>query len=47
MLMRWISRNWDRKIDDPPAKDTEDIAVELKRLRRENEIFRQERDILN
>lgn len=45
-LVRWIGRSRDRMIDDPPAKDTEDIAAELKRLRRENEILRQERDIL-
>ena len=45
-LVRWISRSRDRMIDDPPAKDAEDLAAELKRLRRENEVLRQERDIL-
>ncbi len=41
-LARWISRSRDRQIDHPPA----DTVAELKRLRRENEILRQERDIL-
>jgi len=45
-LVRWISRSRDRMIDDAPAKDDKDLAAELKRLRRENELFRQERDIL-
>ena len=45
-LVRWISRNRDRQIDHPPPDRQEDIAAELKRLRRENEILRQERDIL-
>lgn len=46
-LTRWLSRNRDREMDEldrrPPV---EDAAAELKRLRRENEILRQERDIL-
>jgi transposase len=33
-------------IDEPPKPGSEDVAAELKRLRRENEILRQERDIL-
>ena len=45
-LVRWIGRNRDRQIDHPPPGRQEDIAAELKRLRRENEILRQERDIL-
>ena len=45
-LVRWISRNRDRQIDRPPEDRQEDVAAELKRLRRENEILRQERDIL-
>ena len=45
-LVRWISRDRDRQIDLPPQGRQEDMAVELKRLRRENEILRQERDIL-
>lgn len=44
-LTRWISKHRDR--DDPPDKTaSQDMMVELKRLRRENEILRQERDIL-
>ena len=45
-LVRWIGRNRDRQIDDPSAGRQEDMAAELKRLKRENEILRQERDIL-
>jgi transposase len=45
-LVRWIGRNRDRQIDHPPPGRQEDMATELKRLRRENEILRQERDIL-
>src|ERR1700730_2443252 len=44
-LVRWISGSRDRQIDHPP-EGQEDMAAELKRLRRENEILRQERDIL-
>jgi transposase len=43
-LVRWISR--DRLIDEPDRSGQEDVTAELKRLRRENEILRQERDIL-
>ena len=45
-LVRWVGRNRDREIDHPPDGRQEDLAAELKRLRRENEILRQERDIL-
>ena len=45
-LVRWIGRSRDRQIDHPPDIRQEDMAAELKRLRRENEILRQERDIL-
>lgn len=45
-LVRWIGRNRNRQIDRPPPGRQEDMATELKRLRRENEILRQERDIL-
>src|SRR4051812_42363486 len=34
------------QIDHPPQGRQEDMATELKRLRRENEVLRQERDIL-
>jgi transposase len=46
-LTRWVSRSRDRELDEPDrAPSGEDPAAELKRLRRENEILRQERDIL-
>ena len=45
-LVRWVGRNRDRQIDHPPQGRQEDMATELKRLRRENEVLRQERDIL-
>jgi len=47
-LVRWIGRSRDRHAGDRgtgPAAAS-DVAAELKRLRRENEILRQERDIL-
>ena len=44
-LVRWIGRSRDRQAVDPLATQS-DITAELKRLRRENEILRQERDIL-
>jgi transposase len=31
-------------MDEPPPDRQEDMAAELKRLRRENEVLRQERD---
>lgn len=45
-LRHWIDRRREREIDHPPEGDQEDMAAELKRLRRGNEILRQERDIL-
>ena len=45
-LTRWMARRRDRAIDMPDAIVSQDTAAELKRLRRENEILRQERDIL-
>ncbi|GAA4771136.1 hypothetical protein GCM10023219_17260 [Stakelama sediminis] len=45
-LVRWISRSRDRLAAMPDAAPQADMATELKRLRRENEILRQERDIL-
>ena len=46
-LRHWIDRRRERWIEQPPEEDRqEDVAAELKRLRRENEILRQERDIL-
>src|SRR5687768_7549168 len=45
-LRHWLDRRREREIDDPPEEGQEDMAAELKRLRRENEILRQEREIL-
>ena len=46
-LVRWIGRSRDRLIDTPAVPSgEEDSTAELKRLRRENEILRQEREIL-
>ena len=45
-LVRWIGRSRDRRVVDPAIATANDVTAELKRLRRENEILRQERDIL-
>jgi transposase len=45
-LRHWIDRRRERRIEKPPGDSQEDMAAEVKRLRRENEILRQERDIL-
>ena len=45
-LRHWIDRRRESEIDHPPEERQEDMAAELKRLRRENEILRQEREIL-
>ena len=45
-LRHWIDRRRERQIEHPPEDGQEDKAAELKRLRRENEILRQEREIL-
>ena len=45
-LRHWLDRRREREIDDPPEERQEDMAAEVKRLRRENEILRQEREIL-
>ena len=44
-LVRWIAQSRDRRAVDPVAAES-DVGAEVKRLRRENEILRQERDIL-
>jgi transposase len=41
-LARWMAEHQDMR----PSSANEDIVDELKRLRRENEVLRQERDIL-
>ena len=45
-LRNWIDRRRERQMDEPPSDRQEDMAAELKRLRRENEMLRQEREIL-
>ena len=45
-LRNWIDRRRDRQREQPPPDRQEDRAAELKRLRRENEVLRQEREIL-
>ena len=45
-LRSWIDRRQDREREQPPPDRQEDMAAELKRLRRENEVLRQEREIL-
>ena len=45
-LVRWLSRGRDRRAAGPATTAETDVGAELKRLRRENEILRQERDIL-
>ena len=41
-LRHWMDRHRDHRLDDPAVQPQEDIAAELKRLRRENEVLRQE-----
>ena len=45
-LRNWIDRRRDRQMEQPPPDRQEDMAAEVKRLRRENEVLRQEREIL-
>jgi transposase len=45
-LTRWIGRGRDSQPAPPDGLQQPDLAAELKRLRRENEVLRQERDIL-
>jgi transposase len=45
-LRNWIDRRRERQMEQPPEGRQDDMAAELKRLRRENEVLRQERDIL-
>ena len=44
-LRRWLDKRRG-EIEAPPPERQEDLAAELKRLRRENEILPQEREIL-
>ena len=45
-LRNWINARRGRAMDEPPPDRQEDMAAELKRLRRENEVLGQEREIL-
>ena len=45
-LARWARESRDCVDGKPSAEGNADIVAELKRLRRENEVLRQERDIL-
>lgn len=45
-LVRWVGRSRERQAAAPGGQADRDMAAELKRLRRENGILRQERDIL-
>ena len=46
-LTRWLAHSRDRQMEAPERPPPgEDVGAELKRLRRENEILRQERDML-
>ena len=45
-LVRWIGRSRGRAAEGTGGPAETDSPAELKRLRRENEILRQERDIL-
>jgi transposase len=45
-LRNWINARRDRHMDEPLPDRQEDMAAELKWLRRENEVLRQEREIL-
>ena len=45
-LRHWLDRRRGHAIDHSPQHRQEDVTAELQRLRRENEILRRERDIL-
>ena len=45
-LRNWTNARRGRAMDEPPPERQEDMVAELKRLRRENEVLRQEREIL-
>jgi transposase len=45
-LVRWLGRSRDRRATAPAMATANDVTAELKRLHRENEILRQERDVL-
>ncbi len=43
-LRRWLDKHRERDLEAPPPERREGLTVELKRLRRENEMLRQERE---
>ena len=43
-LRRWLDKRHEHEIEAPPPERQEDLAAELKRLRRENVILRRNRD---
>ena len=45
-LRAWIDGQRDREMEEPSPDQQENMVAELKRLRRENEVLRQEREIL-
>jgi transposase len=45
-LRRWLDKRRERELEAPPPERQEDLTAELRRLRRKNEILRQEREIL-
>lgn len=45
-LRNWLAKRKEGEREAPPADRQEDMAAELRRLRRENEVLRQEREIL-
>ena len=45
-LRAWIDGQRDREMEEPSSDRQEDLVAELKRLRRENKVLRQEREIL-
>lgn len=45
-LRNWINARHGRAMDEPPPDRQGDMAAELKRLRREDEVLRQGREIL-
>ena len=45
-LRNWLAKDREREREATPLDRQEDVAAELRRLRRENEVLRQEREIL-
>lgn len=45
-LRNWLAKRKEQDLEAAPPDRQEDMAAELRRLRRENEVLRQEREIL-